>query len=329
MKYFKMIRLGALAVLALALATAGAASAQDPSGDWDIEVNMGGSPMAASLTVTKNDDGTYAGVLNSPMGELSLSKVNYTEGESLSFNETVGEGDTAMEFKFDGTFTNADTFEGVLESAMGPMPVKGTRASSESPMAGVWKVTSESQLGKLEREIVVYKSGKAKYVTDESDFAITELTADGSAVTFDVTLDVQDQALDLSFEGTQDGDKLDGVFNMDGQEAATVTGARQPAPTIASLAGDWGLTADTPLGELVATLSFAETGSKLKTDDGDSEVENLDFDANMVVFDVTVLFEGGEYEVTFEGVNSGTSLDGDFLLDGSPVATVSATRQSE
>lgn len=330
MQYVRnLMRQGALAILVLALTGTGAAFAQDPTGDWDIEVNMGGSPMAATLTVTKNDDGTYAGTLDSPMGVLSLSTVTYVAGESLSFNETVGEGDTAMEFKFEGKFSDADHFEGVLESAMGPMPVKGTRASNESAMAGIWKITSESQLGTLERDLVVYKSGSAKYVTDEQAFSVADLTADGGAVTFDVTLDIQGQEMLLSFVGTQDGDSLDGIFNADGAEVAQVTGTREPAATIASLAGVWEMTADTPLGELVAKMTFAESGSNLSTDEGETEITNLVFDANLVTFDVTVVFEGGEYPVSFEGVNKGTSLDGDFLMDGAPVATVSASRQSE
>lgn len=332
MQYLRMImRHGTLALLVLAVAGAGTAFAQedDPTGDWDIEIDMGGAPMAATLTVTKNDDGSYSGMLNSPMGNLTLEHVIYSPGESLSFNESVGEGDTAMEFKFEGKFTGPDSFEGVLESAMGPMPVKGTRASSESPMAGIWKVTSESQLGTLERDLIVYKSGQAKYVTEEQAFTVTDLTADGSAVTFDVALDIQGQEMALSFEGTQDGDSLSGVFNADGSEVAQVTGTREPKPTIASVAGTWDILADTPLGELVAKLTLAESGSNLSTDEGESEVTNLDFDANLVIFDVTVLFEGGEYDVTFEGVNNGNTLDGDFLMDGSPVATVSATRQAE
>ncbi len=323
-----LMKRGAVGIFAIAIAVAGAGFAQeiDPAGDWDLEIDMGGSPMMASLTVTKNDDGTYAGTLNSPMGELSLANVTYTPGESLSFNETVGEGDTAMEFKFEGTFSGPDTFEGVLESSMGPMKVKGTRASSESPIAGLWKITSESQLGTLERDLVVYKSGKAKYVTEEQSFDVENLAVDGDAVTFDVTLDLQGQELALAFEGTYAEDSLTGQFMMDGSAAAEVTGTKAPATGLESVEGGWEIRADTPLGELVAKLTLADGASKLSTDEGESEVTNLDIDSDFVQFDVTVIFEGGEYEVTFEGYNKGETLDGDFIMGGSPVASVVATR---
>ena len=331
MQYIEsLFKRGAVGIFAVAIVVAGAGFAQDldPTGDWDIEIDMGGTPMMASLTVIKNDDGSYSGTLNSPMGELTLEKVTYVPGESLSFNETVGEGDTAMEFKFEGKFSGPDTFEGVLESSMGPMPVKGTRAAMESPIAGTWKITSESQLGTLKRDLVVYKSGKAKYVTEEQSFDVENLAVEGSAVTFDVTLDVQGQEFTLAFDGTYEGDSLTGQFLMDGSTVAEVSGTKAPATGLDSVEGAWEIRADTPLGELMASLTFAEGGSKLSTNEGESEVTNLDFDSDLITFDATVIFEGGEYELTFEGYNKGDTLDGDFLMGGSPVASVVAARET-
>ena len=134
----------------------------------------------------------------------------------MSFNETVGEGDTAMEFKFEGKFSGPDTFEGVLESSMGTMPVKGTRAAMESPIAGTWKITSESQLGTLKRDLVVYKSGKAKYVTEEQSLDVENLAVEGSAVSFDVTLDVQGQAFTLACDGTYEGESSPAQLLLEG-----------------------------------------------------------------------------------------------------------------
>src|SRR5690554_6757546 len=104
------------ACLAVAMLIGGIAGAQDPTGKWDVEVDMGGTPLMAQLEVKKNDDGTYAGVLNSPMGEMALEKVDYTPGETIGFTETIGEGDAAMEFSFNGKFTSPDSFEGNLVS---------------------------------------------------------------------------------------------------------------------------------------------------------------------------------------------------------------------
>lgn len=322
----KLMKFTSMCAFALAIAVTGAVFAQGPEGDWDIEIDMGGTPMAATLVVIKAEDGTYSGMLKSPMGDLTLEHVLYTPGESLSFDEKIGEGDAAMEFKFEGKFSDPDTFEGILESSMGPMGVKGTRAVFESPLAGVWKITSESQLGTLERDLVVYKSGSAKYVTEEESFKVTDLNVDGDAVTFDVTLDIQGQEMTLSFEGTYEGDSLTGQFMADGSAVAEVSGTKAPDAGLAAILGEWEMRADTPLGELVAKMTFGEESSTLVTDEGESEITNLSMDVDYVEFDVTVIFEGGEYEVTFEGHAKGETLEGDFIMGGSPVASVVATR---
>ncbi len=196
----------------------------------------------------------------------------------------------------------------------------------ESPIAGTWKITSESALGTLERDLVVYKSGKAKYVTEEQSFTVENLAVEADAVTFDVTLEIQGQELPLAFEGTYDGDSLTGQFLADGNAVSEVSGTKAPATGLESVEGDWEIRADTPLGELVANLTLADGASKLTTDEGESEVTNLEIDSDFVQFDLAVIFEGGEYEVTFEGYNKGDTLDGDFLMGGSPVASVVATR---
>ncbi len=320
----------AMGVFAVAVAVAGAGFAQelDPTGDWDIEVDMGGSPMEASLTVIKNDDGTYSGVLNSPMGELTLESVTYVPGKSLSFNETIGEGETAMEFKFEGTFSGPDNFEGALESSMGPMQIKGTRAEPKSPLTGTWKITAESQIGTLKRDLVVYKSGKAKYVTEEQSFTVKNLAVEGNAVTFDVTLELQGQELPLAFEGTYDGDSLTGEFLAEGSAVAEVSGTKAPAADLESVAGDWDVQGDTPLGEVVATMTLAEGASTFTTDDGESEITYLEIDSDFVQFNVTVLFQGTAYPVSFEGYNKGDTLKGEFIMDGASVAYVEAARSA-
>lgn len=321
---------GAMGVFAVAILVAGAGFAQelDPTGDWDIEIDMGGSPMMASLTVIKGDDGTYSGMLNSPMGALTLESVTYVPGESLSFNETIGEGETAMEFKFEGTFSGPDNFEGTLESSMGPMQIKGTRAEEVSPIAGTWKITAESQIGTLKRDLVVYKSGKAKYVTEEQSFTVKNLAVEENAVTFDLTLEFQGQELPLAFEGTYNGDSLTGEFLAEGSAVAEVSGTKAPAAGLESIAGDWDVHGDTPLGELEATMTLAEGASKFTTDDGESEITNLEIDSDFVQFDVTILFQGTEYPVSFEGYSKGDTLEGEFMMDGASVAYVDAARSA-
>ena len=239
----------AAGMLMLALIAFPATAQTDPAGTWNVEVDMGGTPLLATLEVVKNDDGTYGGTLNSPMGPMSLEKVDYTPGESISFAETIGEGDTAISFSFEGKFIDDNTFEGKLVSeAMGEMAVKGKRGGLENPLAGIWNITSDSQLGKLDRKLVVYKNGSGKYVSEDAEYKISGLSVEGDAVQFDVTVSAQGQDLPLHFSGTRAGDALNGNFQMDGQEVAVVTGSKAAVDIIGAAAGTWDLSADTPLG---------------------------------------------------------------------------------
>lgn len=328
----KLVPLALALVLALPGLSAHAQSAPDPTGTWDIEVDMGGTPLLATLVVNKNDDGTFSGTLNSPMGEMSLEKVDYTPGESITFEETVGEGDTAMSFKFDGKFSGPDTFEGQLVSeALGEMAVKGKRGgAAENPMAGVWDVTSDSQLGKLERKLVVYKNGSGKYVSEDAEYKVAEVAVTGSDVTFAVTVSAQGQDLPLTFKGTQSGDALNGNFSMDGNDVAVVTGKKSNVDILAASAGVWDLTAETPLGPLEAKLEVGPgAAGKMISAEGESPLSAVGADGDMLEFEVDVLFQGESHHVTFEGFAASDSIKGEFIMDGSPVADVVCVRAAK
>ncbi len=312
-------------VLALACSIAVAQDAPDPVGNWDVVVDMGGTPLNAALTVNKNADGSYAGNLKSPMGELALEKVDYKPGENITFGATIGEGDAAIKFSFDGKFTGPDAFEGTLVSdTMGTLPVKGTRAKAAagSALSGVWDITSDSQLGKLERKLVVYNDNTGKYVTD-TDNAISDVTVDGQNVGFKVTVSAQGQDLPLTFKGTVNGDALAGNFVVDGQEMAVVTGTRAKVDPVAAAVGKWAFVAETPAGPYNGDLIIdaAKTG-KLISDEGEAELKNLGANGDKLTYDMSVVYQGQAYDVTFLGAVDGDKMTGDLIMGGSPVATV-------
>jgi hypothetical protein len=303
---------------------AAAQEAPDPTGLWSVEVDMGGTPLMATLVVVKNDDGTYSGTLKSPMGEMIVEEVDYVPGESIKFENTIGEGETAVSFTFDGKFIDANSFEGKLVSeTMGEMAVKGRRGGLDNPLAGIWNMTSDSQLGVLERKLIVYKNGSAKYVTDEAEFKVASLTVEGDAVTFDVTVSAGGQDLPLHFVGKHAAGALDGNFEMDGSSVATVTGKKADVNIVSLAAGEWILAAETPLGPYEAKLTIGPgSAGKLVSAEGESQLENLGADGDLLEFDVGVLFQGETYHVSFEGAASENEITGDFIMDGAPVASV-------
>ncbi len=308
--------------LALISIAASAQDAPDPVGNWNVDVDMAGTPLKATLVVKKNDDGSFGGTLQSPLGELALEKVDYKPGENITFGATIGEGDQAITFSFDGKFTGPDTFEGTLVSpTMGNMPVKGTRATG-NPLAGVWDVLSDSQLGKLERKLVVYKDGTGKYITD-ADNSISELKVEGGNVSFKVTVSAQGQELPLTFAGTVANDALNGKFTVDGQDMAVVTGTKSKTDIVAAAIGKWTFEAETPAGPYNADLVIeSATVGKLMAEEGNADLRNIGADGDKLTYDVSVNYQGQMYDVTFLGAVTGEEMNGDLLMAGAPVATV-------
>ncbi len=63
-------------------------AAQDITGEWEMTVEFGGRPSYATLTISKNADGTLAG----KWGSNELSNVKFQDGK-LTFARTVRFGD--------------------------------------------------------------------------------------------------------------------------------------------------------------------------------------------------------------------------------------------
>jgi hypothetical protein len=304
----------AMTVCTLALLPGLAHADNDPTGDWDIVIDMGGTPVEATLNVTKNDD-DLAGKLVSAMGEAELSNVTF-DGTNLSFTQTFGEGDTALKFEFKGAMDSNDAFSGMLSSDMGEMGVTGVRHGTGAGIVGTWTLTSDSELGVMEFPFVVKEDMTATYST----FPVVDLKHEGDAVTFGVTVEVEGTEYPLSFEGAfENPNTVKGDFIMDGGPVADVVIAR-----IVDFYGTWNVTSESSLGTLERVLIVNEDGTGTYND---FAISSFALDGNKVTFDVTLDINGQEAPLSFKGTFEDTELTGDFAMDGENVAEVTGTKQ--
>ena len=236
-----------LAVAALA-ALPLAASAQSPAaGTWELQMDFQGTPVTATMVITE-DAGKLDGTWTTPRGTSEFDSVAFENGKLVAKWKRDIQGQM-VELSYEGTIAG-DAITGQMVSPRGPAPASGKRvgaaavASSTTtsastvaksanlgggPAVGTWKVTSVSQLGSLERTLVVKPDNTGTYATADATFPLANVATDGNHLKFDVTMSVQGQELVLHFEGDVDGDKIAGKFsNPDaGGELATVTGTRQ------------------------------------------------------------------------------------------------------
>lgn len=108
-------------------------------------------------------------------------------------------------------------------------------------------------------------------------------------------------------------------FAVEGAAAQTAA-----APS-ADVFGTWKLDAESAIGPLAQELVMMQSGeTTFKTDGVPAELRNFKVEGETVTFDVTI--QG--YDVSFEGKVAGDSIEGNYFMDGNPVAEVSGARAS-
>ncbi len=313
---------GVAIAAALVLALPAMADHHVTLGEWSMVMDFQGQEVPGKMTITEADGGGIAGKWEADGESSDLRDVKFEDG-TLSFVRTVNYQGSEFDITYSGTI-DGDAITGAFTTPAGDLETNGTRGGGgDAPgLAGNWKLMVDSQLGKNERGLNVAKDMTAVYVAEDEEFEVEDLAVDGDAVSFMVTLALQGQELPLEFKGKLDGDNLTGEMFMDGSSVAEVTGTRAGggggiAP------GVYALTVDSQIGEFQHKLTVNDDGTMVYESDGEeSTPENVAIEGENVSFDITVTADGTPYDLSFEGTFKDGKLEGEYLLDGGPVADV-------
>ncbi|MFK7864849.1 MAG: hypothetical protein AB8B95_11560 [Pseudohongiellaceae bacterium] len=100
-------------------------------------------------------------------------------------------------------------------------------AASVPPAVGVWSVEMNTPLGALPATLTVNADGTGMMVADGlGEAPIEGITFDGNTMNFEAEVDAQGQTLVLEFNGTVEGDAVNGAFGSDFGDFG-VSGTRQ------------------------------------------------------------------------------------------------------
>ncbi len=100
-------------------------------------------------------------------------------------------------------------------------------AAATPPAVGAWDVEMSTPLGALPATLTLNADGSGSMSADGlGEAPISGITYDGNSVSFDAEVDAQGQSLVLEFNGSVDGNSLDGEFGSD-FGAFGVSGSRQ------------------------------------------------------------------------------------------------------
>jgi hypothetical protein len=95
-------------------------------------------------------------------------------------------------------------------------------------VVGSWNLTIETPVGTQQSTLVVTGTAdllEGKIVSEQGEAPVRDVVFDGSKLAFGLTIDAQGQQMELTFEGTVDGDSLSGAFQSP-FGPAPVTGTR-------------------------------------------------------------------------------------------------------
>lgn len=198
---------------------------EDMTGTWDLTLVSDLGTMEHKLIV-KDGDVTYDAIDN----QLDVNNWN-VDGDKVTFDIVAIVDGQELPAKFEGT-VDGGKLTGEFITDLGNAQVTGQRAveaeMKDVDLPGTWDVTSESQLGTLERTLVIKDDMTGTYGTEDQNWPIANVKEEGGKLSFDVTVQVQGEDLPLKFAGTREGANLTGEFTSE-LGNATVTAKKQVA----------------------------------------------------------------------------------------------------
>jgi hypothetical protein len=224
MKSIRVILAGA--ILAVVLSAPMVMAAEGVVGNWEFKSKFEAMSTDATMAITKNAEGKYAGTWTAQWGESTLSDITADAGK-VKFTQTSNFGGQDMKTTYEGTLANGK-LKGTSKSQFGEATFEGTLngAAKEDPFVGEWQINITIP----EREIVDKMS-----ITQNQDGAlagkwegmrgaetiISNMKFDAGKLTFTRSSKMGGMDFTSTFEGTVTGDTIKGKFVSDFGERET------------------------------------------------------------------------------------------------------------
>jgi len=301
------ITLFLVSILALAAGTSSALGAEEITGNWEITMDFNGRQSFATLSISRNADGTLAG----KWGASELTDVKF-EDTKLTFVRTIKMQDREFKMTYEGTLKDG-RLTGKISGERGEFSANGARVKPRPTILGQWDLSYK--IGDRDVSAKLAVSQKPDGALDgrwTSEF--------GESVVSNVKF--QDEKLSLSrktkfpggefestFEGSVTGHKLAGTIKSDRGEVA-VSGQRVGA----ALVGKWELTSTSERGPRTRTLTvYGDMTGRYELFGGEIPIKDLKLEGDQVSFKVEMGFGDQTFEIEFKGKLDGKTLKGQIV----------------
>jgi len=280
-------------------------AANDITGDWEITMDLSGRQSFATLSISKNADGTLTG----KWGSSELSDVKFQNGK-LTFVRTSRYGDREYKSNYAGILKDGK-LTGTMSSDRGKYAANGARKQSRLPVLGSWdmkfNVGDREITGKLAISQKPDGTLDGKWTSERGQTLISNVKFQDGKLTYDRKSTFGDRKYESTFEGTVKGHELTGAFkSQQGQMPAT--GQRAGA----ALIGKWELTTTSERGTRTRLLTvFGDLTGRYESFGSEIPIKELKLEGDQVTFNIETGSGDRAYMMNFKGKLDGKTLNGE------------------
>lgn len=286
-------------------ATASSSSqTEDITGDWEITMDFGGRQSFATLSISKNPDGTLAG----KWGSDELTDVKF-DGSKLTFVRTLRFGDREFSTNYSGTLKDGK-LTGTMSGERGDFAANGARRKPKLPALGQWDI--KFKVGDMDIAARLTISEKpdgtldGKWTEGMGEHVISDVKFEDGKLTFTRKSKINEFEFETTYEGTVKGNELTGMlkgemgqWQADGQRFGT------------AVIGEWELTTTSERGTRTNLLRIEpDLSGRYESFGGEIPIKDLNLEGDQVSFNIEMGFGDQVFKMDFKGKLDGNTLNG-------------------
>jgi hypothetical protein len=290
-------------ILVLAAGTVPVLAAEDITGDWEITMDFNGRQSFASLSISKNADGTYTG----KWGSTDLNDVKF-DGQKLTFVRVIRRQDNEFKTNYEGTLKDGK-LTGKMSGERGEFAANGARIKPRPPVLGQWDIKFNVGDREIAARLTVSEKPdgalEGKW-TEPGEHVLSNVKFQDGKLTFTRKSKIEDMEFETTYEGTVKGNELTGMLKGEmGQWQAN--GKRVGA----ALIGKWELTSTSDRGPRTRMLTiYGDLTGRYEMFGGEVPIKDLKLEGDQVSFKVEAGFGDQTFTIEFKGKLEGETLKG-------------------
>ena len=212
----------AIAAVAVVLSASVVIAAEPQiAGEWNFMSKFEAMTSDATMTITKNAEGKYAGTWSAQWGESTLSDIT-VEASKVKFVQTSNFGGQDTKTSYEGTLEGGK-LKGAAKGPWGDFTFEGVRGETKDkadPIVGEWQMNIMIPAREIVEKMTITQNpdgtlaGKWEAMRGRENTISNLKFADGK-LTFTRTSKMGGNDFSMTFAGTVTGDTIKGTFNSD------------------------------------------------------------------------------------------------------------------